>query len=160
MFTGLVQDLGYVTQIELKQESAVIGVKTVLAPKISLGDSVAVDGVCLTATHMNGDSFTADAMVQTLNVTSLAKMKVGSRVRSGGVSMSRYLSTFVATSSIKDRSRSMASRSLSVRSRMSHRLSLSGSSQRRLRERISEHFEREILSMSKSTSLRSMWSAS
>ena len=80
MFTGLVQDLGYVTQIELKQESAVIEVKTVLAPKISLGDSVAVDGVCLTATHMNGDSFTADVMVQTLNVTSLAKMKVGSRV--------------------------------------------------------------------------------
>jgi len=80
MFTGLVQDLGNVTEIELKQESAVIEVKTVLAPKISLGDSVAVDGVCLTATHVNGDSFTADVMVQTLNVTSLAKMKVGSRV--------------------------------------------------------------------------------
>lgn len=80
MFTGLVQDLGYVTEIELKQESAVIEVKTVLAPKISLGDSVAVDGVCLTATHVNGDSFTADVMVQTLNVTSLAKLKVGSRV--------------------------------------------------------------------------------
>jgi riboflavin synthase len=80
MFTGLVQDLGDVTEIELKQESAVIEVKTVLAPKISLGDSVAVDGVCLTATHVNGDSFTADVMVQTLNVTSLAKLKVGSRV--------------------------------------------------------------------------------
>lgn len=80
MFTGLVQDLGDVTEIELKQESAVIEVKTVLAPKISLGDSVAVDGVCLTATHVNGDSFTADVMVQTLKVTSLAEMKVGSRV--------------------------------------------------------------------------------
>jgi riboflavin synthase len=80
MFTGLIQDLGDVTEIELKQESAVIEVKTVLAPKISLGDSVAVDGVCLTATHVNDDSFTADVMVQTLNVTSLAKLKVGSRV--------------------------------------------------------------------------------
>ena len=80
MFTGLVQDLGTITGIDMKRESAVIEVKTALAPKISLGDSVAVDGVCLTATTVNQDSFTADVMVQTLKVTSLERTRLGSQV--------------------------------------------------------------------------------
>lgn len=80
MFTGLVQDLGTITGIDMKKESAVIEVKTALAPKISLGDSVAVDGVCLTATTVNQDSFTADVMVQTLKVTSLERTRLGSQV--------------------------------------------------------------------------------
>ena len=80
MFTGLVQDLGTITGIDMKKESAVIEVKTALAPKISLGDSVAVDGVCLTATTVNRDSFTADVMVQTLKVTSLERTRLGSQV--------------------------------------------------------------------------------
>ena len=80
MFTGLVQDLGTITGIHMKKESAVIEVKTALAPKISLGDSVAVDGVCLTATTVNQDSFTADVMVQTLKVTSLERTRLGSQV--------------------------------------------------------------------------------
>lgn len=80
MFTGLVQDLGTITGVDMKKESAVIEVKTALAPKISLGDSVAVDGVCLTATTVNRDSFTADVMVQTLKVTSLERTRLGSQV--------------------------------------------------------------------------------
>jgi riboflavin synthase len=80
MFTGLVQDLGTITGIDMKEESAVIEVKTALAPKISLGDSVAVDGVCLTATTVNRDSFTADVMVQTLKVTSLERTRLGNQV--------------------------------------------------------------------------------
>jgi riboflavin synthase len=80
MFTGLIQDLGSVRTLDLKRESANIEVKTALAEKISLGDSVAVDGVCLTATGVNADSFTADVMIQTLKVTSLEKIKEGSKV--------------------------------------------------------------------------------
>ncbi|MFM8841442.1 MAG: riboflavin synthase [Actinomycetota bacterium] len=80
MFTGLIQDLGFVRALDLKRESAVIEVKTILAEKISLGDSVAVDGVCLTATGVNADSFTADVMIQTLKVTSLERIKEGSKV--------------------------------------------------------------------------------
>jgi riboflavin synthase len=51
-----------------------------LAPQIKTGDSVSVDGVCLTATAVTADSFTADAMVQTLSVTSLGQIQSGSAV--------------------------------------------------------------------------------
>jgi riboflavin synthase len=81
MFTGLIAELGRITAIEKGESSAVF---TVAAPalisQIALGDSVAVNGVCLTATSIAGDSFTADVMVQTLAVTSLAQLAVGSPV--------------------------------------------------------------------------------
>ena len=81
MFTGLVAELGRITAIEKGESSAVF---TVAAPtlisQIALGDSVAVNGVCLTATSIAGDSFTADVMVQTLAVTSLSQLAVGSPV--------------------------------------------------------------------------------
>jgi riboflavin synthase len=80
MFTGLVQDLGTIKGIDRKAESAVIRVKTSLAPKIALGDSISVDGVCLTATSVDAGSFTADVMIQTLKVTSLKIIDDGSRV--------------------------------------------------------------------------------
>ena len=81
MFTGLIAELGRITAIEKGESSAVF---TVAAPalisQIALGDSVAVNGVCLTATSIAGDSFTADVMVQTLAVTSLSQLTVGSPV--------------------------------------------------------------------------------
>jgi riboflavin synthase len=81
MFTGLIAELGRITAIEKGESSAIF---TVAAPalisQIALGDSVAVNGVCLTATSIAGDSFTADVMVQTLAVTSLPQLTVGSQV--------------------------------------------------------------------------------
>ena len=81
MFTGLIAELGRVTAIEKGESSAVF---TVAAPalisQIALGDSVTVNGVCLTATSITGDAFTADVMVQTLAVTSLSQLSVGSPV--------------------------------------------------------------------------------
>jgi riboflavin synthase len=81
MFTGLIAELGRITAIEKGESSAVF---TVAAPalisQIALGDSVAVNGVCLTATSIAGDAFTADVMVQTLAVTSLSQLTVGSPV--------------------------------------------------------------------------------
>ena len=81
MFTGLIAELGRITAVE-KGESS--GVFTIAAPQlvsqIALGDSVAVNGVCLTATSIAGDAFTADVMVQTLAVTSLSQLSVGSPV--------------------------------------------------------------------------------
>jgi riboflavin synthase len=81
MFTGLIAELGRITAIEKGESSAVF---TVAAPalisQIALGDSVSVNGVCLTATSIAGDSFTADVMVQTLAVTSLSQLTVGSPV--------------------------------------------------------------------------------
>ena len=57
---------------------------TIAAPKsvtgLAIGDSIAVNGVCLTATSITANSFTADVMVQTLNLTSLSELEVGSPV--------------------------------------------------------------------------------
>jgi riboflavin synthase len=81
MFTGLIAELGRITAVEKGESSAVF---TIAAPalisQIALGDSVAVNGVCLTATSIAADSFTADVMVQTLAVTSLSQLSVGSPV--------------------------------------------------------------------------------
>ena len=81
MFTGLIAELGRITAVEKGESSAVF---TIAAPglisQIALGDSVAVNGVCLTATSIAGDGFTADVMVQTLAVTSLSQLSVGSPV--------------------------------------------------------------------------------
>jgi riboflavin synthase len=81
MFTGLIVELGKVTQISHGESSAVLTIAApLLISEIAVGDSVAVNGVCLTATSVNADSFTADVMVQTLNVTSLSKLKAASFV--------------------------------------------------------------------------------
>jgi riboflavin synthase len=81
MFTGLIAELGRITAIEKGESSAVFTVSApALISQIALGDSVAVNGVCLTATSIAGDSFTADVMVQTLAFTSLAQLAVGSPV--------------------------------------------------------------------------------
>ena len=81
MFTGLIQERGSVTTIVRAETSAQITIKAPqLAPQIKTGDSVSVDGVCLTATAVTADSFTADAMVQTLAITSLGQIQSGSAV--------------------------------------------------------------------------------
>jgi riboflavin synthase len=81
MFTGLIAELGRITAIEKGESSAVFTVSApALISQIALGDSVAVNGVCLTATSITDDSFTADVMVQTLAVTSLSQLGVGSPV--------------------------------------------------------------------------------
>ena len=81
MFTGLVQELGTVLDIARNESNAVITINAAqLAAQIKPGDSVSVDGVCLTAVDVKPDSFTADVMVQTLAVTSLGQIVAGSAV--------------------------------------------------------------------------------
>jgi riboflavin synthase len=81
MFTGLIAELGRVIAVEKSESSAIF---TINAPKligeIAVGDSVAVNGVCLTATSISSTEFTADVMVQTLSMTSLSQIDVGSAV--------------------------------------------------------------------------------
>ena len=78
MFTGLVTELGEVLNISRGESSAIF---TISAPastsELSVGDSIAVNGVCLTATSISDGTFTADVMVQT---TSLAQVEVGTPV--------------------------------------------------------------------------------
>ena len=81
MFTGLIAELGKVVEIERGSESAIF---TIQAPRlisqIKVGDSVSVNGVCLTATSVTESSFCADVMIQTLKITSLASIEIGSPV--------------------------------------------------------------------------------
>jgi len=81
MFTGLISELGTVNAITKGADSAVFTINAPsLSAEIKLGDSVAVNGVCLTATSVTGTEFTADVMIQTLALTSLAQTSVGSAV--------------------------------------------------------------------------------
>jgi len=81
MFTGLISELGKVSAITKGESSAIFTINApLLISEIKLGDSVAVNGVCLTATSITGTSFTADVMVQTLSLTSLSQVSVGSDV--------------------------------------------------------------------------------
>jgi riboflavin synthase len=82
MFTGLIQDVGEVKGMGLSGGGARISIATALASEIAVGDSIAVDGVCLTATGVWPGSFDVDAMNQTLAVTAL-----GAGLESGRVNL-------------------------------------------------------------------------
>ena len=80
MFTGLVQDLGTVTGVDATDDGVRLAVRSRLADELGLGDSVAVNGVCLTATHVDGDEFSTDVMNETLRRSALAGIAGGARV--------------------------------------------------------------------------------
>jgi riboflavin synthase len=80
MFTGLIADLGAVRSVERDSGGATFAISTRLAEELGEGDSVAVNGVCLTATVVDGDSFRAQAMEETLRRSSLGDLAAGSPV--------------------------------------------------------------------------------
>ena len=81
MFTGIVEEVGTIQAIRRGRSSAVLDIqaKTVLSD-VHIGDSIAVNGVCLTVTDFSPQGFSADVMHETLNRSSLAQLKNGSRV--------------------------------------------------------------------------------
>ena len=81
MFTGIVEEMGQVEGIQRGRQSAVLAIraKTVLEGT-KIGDSIAVNGVCLTVTTLSPGRFTADVMHETLDRSSLAQLKRGSAV--------------------------------------------------------------------------------
>ncbi len=81
MFTGLIQAVGEVSSITLQETSARLAItSSEIASQIAQGDSVAVNGVCLTVVGFDSKGFEVDVMVQTLNLTSTGLLKVGSQV--------------------------------------------------------------------------------
>ena len=80
MFTGLVRDLGRVAAIERTSEGARLRIDTPLAGELGRGDSVAINGVCLTAAVVDGGWFDAEAINETLARTSLGGLVPGARV--------------------------------------------------------------------------------
>lgn len=82
MFTGIVEELGRVAAIEALPDNAIritIEGPTVLSDA-NLGDSICVNGVCLTVAEQNGDQFTADVMSETINRTTIGDLLAGSQV--------------------------------------------------------------------------------
>jgi riboflavin synthase len=80
VFSGLVGDLGTVESVETAPDGARLRIATSLATSIAAGDSVAVNGVCLTAVEAGEGSFDAEAMNLTLALTSLGALEAGDRV--------------------------------------------------------------------------------
>lgn len=76
MFTGIIEEMGTILEVAKGTHSAVL---TIAAGKVledvHIGDSIAVNGVCLTVTSFDGETFTADVMHETLNRSSLAQCK-------------------------------------------------------------------------------------
>jgi len=80
MFTGLVQDLGTITAVDATADGVRLAVSTRLASELAEGDSVAVNGVCLTATALAEGAFSADVMHESLRRSSLAEVGAGASV--------------------------------------------------------------------------------
>jgi riboflavin synthase len=81
VFTGIVEELGAVGAIEPGEDSARLTIKgTVVTGDARHGDSIAVNGVCLTVVEVDGDAFTADVMGETLRRSSLGALVAGDRV--------------------------------------------------------------------------------
>jgi riboflavin synthase len=80
VFTGLVEDLGTVVSVDENAGGSVVTIASALAPQVGEGDSVAVNGVCLTATRIEGDRFAFDVMLESLRRSSLGGLAVGSAV--------------------------------------------------------------------------------
>lgn len=80
MFTGLIADLGAVSELELDRQGATLRIASPLARELQEGDSIAVNGVCLTATKVGEGDFETQAMHETLRRTSLGGLEAGARV--------------------------------------------------------------------------------
>jgi riboflavin synthase len=81
MFTGIIEELGRVREVERRGEDARIVIEARLVTEdIHEGDSIAVNGVCLTALNVQPDSFTADVSRETLNRSTLGRLQNGAPV--------------------------------------------------------------------------------
>ena len=80
MFTGLIADLGEITALERSDDGVQLTVASSLTRELSEGDSIAVNGVCLTATDIADGAFTTDVMNETLHLSSLAEARLGACV--------------------------------------------------------------------------------
>ena len=80
MFTGLIEDLGAVETVERTEDGARLRIASRLSKELALGDSIAVNGCCLTATAVEDGAFETEAMNQTLAVTALSDLDQGSKV--------------------------------------------------------------------------------
>jgi riboflavin synthase len=80
MFTGIVREIGTVARVERSEDGARLRVGAELAGGLKPGDSVAVNGACLTAVDASGEAFEVEVMNQTLTLTTLGELEPGDQV--------------------------------------------------------------------------------
>lgn len=81
MFTGIIEELGKISALEKNSDGAKIKISAkIVTDGTNEGDSIAVNGVCLTALDIKKDSFTADVSQETLDKSTLGKLKTGAKV--------------------------------------------------------------------------------
>lgn len=81
MFTGIIEEIGIIQKIIKGEKSSVISIKaSKILEETILGDSICVNGVCLTVTKMTKDTFEADVMAETLRKSNIGKLSIGSKV--------------------------------------------------------------------------------
>ena len=81
IFTGLIEEIGKISNIKNKNQGLEIEIEAEkVLENVNIGDSIAVNGVCLTVTKHKKNSFTADAMYETINRSNLKKVRSGDRV--------------------------------------------------------------------------------
>ncbi|MEM8998664.1 MAG: riboflavin synthase [Bacteroidota bacterium] len=80
MFTGIIETLGKITQLEKEEENLNITITSSLTPELKIDQSVAHNGVCLTVIAIEGNSYTVTAIQETLDKTNLNNLKVGDLV--------------------------------------------------------------------------------
>jgi riboflavin synthase len=80
VFTGLIAEVGLVSALQRDEQGARIEIRSGLGARLHEGDSIAVDGVCLTATDVSAGSFRAQAMNETLAHSALGELRAGSQV--------------------------------------------------------------------------------
>ena len=81
MFTGIIEEIGTIQSVKRSQSSLALEIAgTVIFDDLRIGDSVAVNGVCLTATTIGSNRFTADVMPESVKMTTLLNLSTGSKV--------------------------------------------------------------------------------
>ena len=81
MFTGIIEELGTIREIRFMQEGAAITIAAAeILPELKIGDSVSVNGVCLTATAVDSGSFSCDISAETLKLSNFKQAKQGLKV--------------------------------------------------------------------------------
>jgi len=92
MFTGIIEGLGKIKSLTMKGADAVVEIEaTIDLNDVSIGDSIAVSGACLTVTSKSDKTFRADVSAETLGKTTLKFLQAGAKVKFGKIIAGRRL---------------------------------------------------------------------
>ena len=80
MFTGIIEDIGVVSNLKSELDNLHISIKSTITSELKIDQSVAHNGVCLTVVEINNDEYTVTAIKETLDKTSLSKLQIGNSV--------------------------------------------------------------------------------